>query len=111
LATSWHFFAVRAHTASGFTWQWQKQGATVPVTSSPFDFYFDCVSNARENGYDGPLPAGPKAPLQRLPIAPTKTGRVSAPLPPSASNVVMTVTEVSADDVKRRATDRRSRVT
>jgi hypothetical protein len=107
MTESWHFFAVRAARPSGFTWQWQKQGARVLVTSAPFDFYFDCVSDARDKGYAGPLPAGPKVPLQRLPTGAIEAKRVSAALLPRSHNVVMTVTAVSAGDVKKRRTSER----
>lgn len=101
---SWHFFAVRAATPSGFRWQWQKQGTPVIVTSVPFDYYFDCISNARDNGYAGPPPGGPKVPLQHLP-----TGQIEAKTrsPPPSHNVVMNVTAVSAGDVKKRRTRER----
>ena len=71
--TPWHFFAIVAKTSNGFTWQWQKN-ENPTLTSRHFDFYFDCVADARANGYDGPLPAGPRAPLHRPPdtIANTK---------------------------------------
>ena len=78
----WEFFAVRAARPSGFTWQWQKQGTRVPATSAPFDYYFDCISDARGKGYAGPLPAGPKLPLKFLPTGPIETQRVLASLPP-----------------------------
>jgi hypothetical protein len=107
MTKSWHFFAVRAATPSGFRWHWQKQGAKVPVTSIAFEFYFDCISNARDKGYAGPLPAGPKAPLQHLPTGPIDTQRAPVALPPSSNNFVMTVTAVSALDVRKRRTSER----
>ncbi len=110
VTTSWQFFAIRATTRSGFTWHWYRMGTGAPVTSGPFDFYFDCVSDARKKGYAGRLPAGPKVPLARLPTAPVRTIRVSAvvrpEVPPGAEG--MTVTPVSAIDVRKRRTTTRS---
>ncbi|MGZ9013837.1 MAG: hypothetical protein ACXW2L_16435 [Burkholderiales bacterium] len=99
---SWHFFAVRAATPSGFRWQWQKQGTTV-IVSAPFDYYFDCISNARDKGYAGPPPAGPNVPLQHLPTGRSKRTRISRAASTS-HDVVMTVAAVSAGDVKQRRT-------
>jgi len=73
VTTSWQFFAVSAPTRSGFTWHWHRIGTGAPVTSVPFNFYFDCVSDARKKGYAGQLPTGPKVPLPRLPTAPVRT--------------------------------------
>jgi hypothetical protein len=104
MRTSWHFIAVRADTPTGFMWHWQKQGAAVPVTSGPFAFYFDCISDARDKGYIGPLPAGPKTPIERLPGV-----RETHALPSEADSVVMTVTAVSAVDARTRRARGRSR--
>jgi len=108
MRTSWHFIAVRADTPSGFTWHWQKQGPKVPVTSAPFAFYFDCVSDARDKGYSGSLPPGPRTPIEQLPISPD---RAQVPQPQKPDSVVMTVTPVSASDLKKRNACGRSRVT
>ena len=101
---SWHFFAVLAPLPCGFGWQWQKQGTGAPVTSLLFDFYFECISDARANGYDGPLPPGPKVALPQMPFDPAQTGRLSAALSPKSKNVVMAVTAVSASNAKARRT-------
>jgi hypothetical protein len=106
MKTSWHFIAVRADTPSGFMWHWQKEGAKTPVTSAPFAFYFDCVSDARDKGYIGPLPAGPRAPIEHLPGG-AAAGRSTRSEPGS---IVMTVTGVSAVDARRRRASGRSRV-
>jgi len=101
---SWQFLAVRATTRSGFTWHWHRMGTAVPVTSAPFDFYFDCVSAARKRGYAGPMPAGPKVPLDHLATAAVRTNRVSAARPVelrSGAAGSMTVTPVSAIDVRK----------
>ena len=107
MSASWKFFAVSAPTASGFTWQWEKRGPEEILMGAPFSFYFDCVSDARKNGYAGPLPAGPKVPLAHLPIGRIEPVGASSALPVqrSAEKVVMTVTAVSAAD----STNRRSR--
>jgi len=103
MRTSWHFIAVRAATPSGFTWHWQKQGPKVPVTSAPFAFYFDCVCDARDKGYSGPLPPGPRTPIEQLP-----NGLDSARVPQSQNpdSAVMTLTPVSASEKKRRSCGR-----
>ena len=103
--TTWHFLAVRARTPFGFTWQWQKQNGKTIVASVPFDFYFDCVSDARDNGYMGPLPAAPKMPFPRLPDV-TPGMKVMAALAPKAkpASLVMTVRAMTAAKQKRRTT-------
>ena len=102
--TTWQFMTVRAVTPFGFTWQWQKQDERTVVTSVPFDFYFDCVSDARDNGYAGPLPAGAKVPFPRLPEV-TPGMKVMAALAPKAkaANLVMAVRALTATRQKRRA--------
>ncbi len=96
MKSSWEFFAIVAATPCGFTWRWRKLGAKAPVTSAVFDFYFDCISNARRNGYTGALPPGPKVPLDRLPDGPVKTGHVSAPLSKDGSaKLVMTLAPIA----------------
>ena len=63
--TRWQIFAVIAKTPSGFKWQWRRLGGTSAATSVMFDFYFDCITNARTHGYAGPLVVGPNVPLVR----------------------------------------------
>jgi hypothetical protein len=79
MGASWQFFAVLADTPSGFTWRWQKERASVRVASAAFHYYFDCVSDARANGYSGPLPRGPKVPVERLPEHTVGTQTAAAP--------------------------------
>jgi hypothetical protein len=102
MTTSWHFFAVGDGESAGFRWHWQKRCAKVFETSAAFDFYFDCVSDARAHGYTGALPAGPKVPLRRLPGAPAKGGRASAARRSGSSDALMSVRAVSAADVRKR---------
>jgi hypothetical protein len=78
MQASWQLFAVFADTPSGFTWRWQKERASVPVASAAFHYYFDCVSDARANGYTGPRPPGPKVPVERLLEHPVGTQSASA---------------------------------
>ena len=80
MQTSWRFFAVVADTPSRFTWRWRTEGKGAPVVSAVFQFYFDCVSDARANGYTGPLPPGPKIPVEHLPEHPVGT-RSASPTP------------------------------
>ena len=70
--TSWEFFAVKDASPSGFTWQWRKHGADGVTVSAAFSFYFDCLSDARANGYAGTPPGGPKAPVPRVPAVPNE---------------------------------------
>lgn len=107
---SWNFFAVLGALPAEFKWQWQKQGAGPPVTSPPFDFYFDCISDARVYGYAGPLPPGTKVARQPLQFDPTEMGRALAALAAKSNNVVMTVSPIPAVDVKARRTRDRSPV-
>jgi hypothetical protein len=102
MTTSWQFFAVSDAASTGFSWHWQKRGAKVFRTSAAFDFYFDCVADARAHGYVGALPAGPKVPLQHLPVAPIKEGPATAARRPGSTGVVVTVTAVSAAGVRKR---------
>jgi hypothetical protein len=104
MALSWQFFAVHATTSSGFTWQWHKQGTAGAALSAPFDFYFDCVSDARRRGYAGPLPAGPKVPVLHLPVDAIDT-RVASTVPPSKGHdgVMMSVKAISAIDARTRS--------
>ena len=112
---SWNFFAVLGSIPSEFKWQWQKQAAVraaaAAVTSPPFDFYFDCVSDARANGYAGPLPPGPRAACEQLPFNPAGGRRALAPQSAKSNNVMMTVSAMPVLDVKARRTRKRSRVT
>ncbi|HUP94212.1 MAG TPA: hypothetical protein VM164_04845 [Burkholderiales bacterium] len=102
--TTWQFIAVRAVTPFGFTWQWQNQNDKTVVTSVPFDFYFDCILDARDNGYAGALPAGVKVPFPRLPDV-TPGLKVMAALAPKAkpAKLAMTVRALTAAPQKRRA--------
>lgn len=57
--TTWKFIAVRAKTPYLFRWHWRHsaRGEGQPSQSSKkFDLYFDCVQDAREHGYTGPMP-------------------------------------------------------
>jgi len=76
----WDFYAVHAPTAFGFTWHWRREGADPTVTSAPFTFYFDCIADARANGYAGSLPRGPKVPLLHLPAGSMELTRAASKL-------------------------------
>lgn len=106
MSASWQFFAVTAATASGFMWQWEKRSAEEILKGAAFAFYFDCISDARDNGYAGPLPAGPKVPLTHLQIGRVEPAGASSLLPArrNAGEGVLSVTAVSAVDSKRRRT-------
>jgi hypothetical protein len=93
MTTSWHFFAVRAVNSFGFGWQWRKQSSKAATTSLPFDFYFDCVSDARGHGYAGPLPPAPK-----IPVSKTIAVRV-----PAAGSTKSVMTLIALSRAKARA--------
>lgn len=95
--TSWQFLAIQAQTPSGFVWYWRRQRAEETLTSKAFAFYFECIADARGQGYAGVLPAGPKTPLQHLPKEPAQPG--------------LSIRAVSAKEATQRSTRRRSRVT
>ena len=69
MSPGWYFHAVRATNAFGFTWHWQCRRADGSIFRSrvPFDYYYDCIEDARKQGYRGPLPPGPRVALRRLP--------------------------------------------
>ena len=68
MATSWYFYALRADNACGFTWHWRRQRQSSPLLhSGPFDYYYDCIADARKRGYRGAFPAGPRRPVKSLP--------------------------------------------
>ena len=69
MSLRWYFHAVRAANAFGFTWHWRCDSPDGSTAGSrlPFDYYYDCVEDARRQGYRGPLPPGPKVALSRLP--------------------------------------------
>jgi hypothetical protein len=54
----WKFFAVPASGTSRFGWRWREENQGRPARESEkaFDLYFDCVQDARDNGYSGPNP-------------------------------------------------------
>ena len=42
-------FSVPMKTSSGFCWRWRSDDGNDSKES--FTFYYDCLANARENGY------------------------------------------------------------
>ena len=44
-------YAVAAGDAAGYVWQWRCRDSKTNSTRS-FPLYFDCVVDARENGYE-----------------------------------------------------------
>lgn len=68
MSTSWYFHAVCATNEFGFRWLWQFRRADGSSSESkvPFDYYYDCIEDARKHGFRGPFPAGSKVPLSRL---------------------------------------------
>ena len=69
MRSRWCFHAVCATNAFGFTWHWQcrRPDGSTSRSRVPFDYYYDCIEDARKQGYRGPLPPGPKVALSALP--------------------------------------------
>src|SRR5687767_15107217 len=97
--TPWCFFAIVTTSPPGFTWQRQKK-ADPTVTSRHFNFYFDCVADARANGYIGPLPPGPKVPLRCLPHDPDEAKAASTAVRSSARSKAVTMPQVPMSKTK-----------
>ncbi|MGZ5175056.1 MAG: hypothetical protein ACXWIS_12805 [Burkholderiales bacterium] len=93
MSISWYFHAVRARNAFGFRWYWQKRGtgAAPSQQSTPFNYYYDCIEDARKHGFRGPLPAGPKVARARLPELPLVR-------PPPLSFTIQPLAEVPKRD-------------
>jgi hypothetical protein len=108
IATSWQFLAVQAPTASGFVWYWRRQRAAQTLTSKPFPFYFECIADARRQGYAGTLPAGPKTPLHGLPNEPI-AGQAALAKPRAtdeAAHAVLSIRPLAAPKATRRRVSR-----
>ena len=69
MRSRWCFHAVCATNVFGFTWHWQcrRPDGSTSRSRVPFAYYYDCIEDARKQGYRGPLPAGPKVALSHLP--------------------------------------------
>ena len=106
IATSWQFLAVEAATLSGFVWYWRRQRGAETLTSKAFALYFECIADARDNGYAGVLPAGPKTPLRGLP----KEERIAEPAAEVAQSLLR-ATSFAATRAPRQRARGRSRVT
>ena len=64
-----HVFTVPAKTPEGYRWQWRSaDGAT--TSENAFDLFYDCVSDARESGYEVDLAEAPGS----LPAASRRRG-------------------------------------
>jgi len=56
---SWKILPVKSGTPAGFKWFWRKtsaDGATVVESKVQFDYYYDCVTDAKAHGYEPPAP-------------------------------------------------------
>jgi hypothetical protein len=84
MSPKWSFHAVCATNAFGFTWNWQccRPDGSTSKSRVPFDYYYDCIEDARKLGYRGPLPAGPSVALGSLP-----GGSGAPPEPPGVLTV------------------------
>lgn len=59
---TWTITPVKSGNATGYKWQWKRtneSGAVVEKSKQEFDYYFDCVTDAKAHGYEHPA-------LQRL---------------------------------------------
>src|SRR5687767_2213921 len=97
--TPWRFFAIVTTSPPGFTWQWQKK-ADPTVTSRHFNFYFDCVADARATGYIGRRPPGPKGPLRCVPHDPDGAKAAWAAVRSSARSQAVTLPQVPMSEPK-----------
>jgi hypothetical protein len=104
MTKTWQFFAVDANTQTGFTWQWRNEDACAQTTSLVFNFYFDCVSDARLNGYAGPLPQGPKVALEQMPKAGDGSRSAAPAVRVTSPGRGITLTAMSPLDVRKRRT-------
>ena len=48
-----HIVSVKAGAPNGFRWRWTSDDGTKSTTS--FEYYYECVADARDAGYDVPL--------------------------------------------------------
>ena len=46
-----HIYSVPSKTPQGYGWKWRAAAGT-PESSKVFAFYFDCLGDARDLGYD-----------------------------------------------------------
>lgn len=56
---SWKIVPVKSGTLTGLKWHWEKtsaDGATVVESAAQFDYYYDCVTDAKAHGYVPPPP-------------------------------------------------------
>lgn len=56
--TMWEFVAIPCAHAPGFHWRWcaRKRDGARAESERTFELYFDCVQDARRNGYAGAMP-------------------------------------------------------
>jgi hypothetical protein len=62
LGMPWTIMPTESGNTTGFKWQWQQvneAGALIGKSKQQFDYYFDCVTDAKAHGYKPP-------PMQRL---------------------------------------------
>jgi hypothetical protein len=49
-------FSEKAPNLNGFLWKWRSAEGD-RVSNASFNFYFDCVTDARRHGYEPDMPA------------------------------------------------------
>jgi hypothetical protein len=56
--TVWKFLPSPRNSRRLFSWCWleERDGAAIRKSARTFDLYFECLKDARGNGYAGPNP-------------------------------------------------------
>lgn len=54
---TWKFLAVPSRASAGFAWRWRQEADDRTRESErTFELYYDCLEDARANGYAGDNP-------------------------------------------------------
>lgn len=55
---TWTIIPVKSGNETGYKWKWKRAdraGAVVERSQQAFDYYFDCVTDAKKHGYEPPI--------------------------------------------------------
>jgi len=56
---AWQIVPVESKNEVGYAWQWKREdgkGKTSRVSDGVYDYYYDCVMDAKKHGYDPDVP-------------------------------------------------------
>lgn len=56
---AWQVRPVPSNRGEGYVWQWTREdlnGHTESVSDKCFDYYYDCIMDAKSHGYDPEVP-------------------------------------------------------